>query len=160
MKKIIYRKLKIVSDAACRVKDAHIKGKDRKGESACGIILRNENDSILDEKGFYLGVMTNNQAEYSGLIKGMEMALEYCRNHQEFSTADIGVWMDSNDVIMQMKEEWKVKSHNLKPLHEKSKELEKRFAGNIEYFHHSRESYWGKKADRLANEVLDRRIKN
>lgn len=142
-------KIKIVSDAACRVKNAHVKGRDSRGESACGIIILNENNSVIKEDGIFLGVMTNQQAEYNGLIKALEMASEFCNT-------DVEVWMDVENVVKQMKGENAVKSANMKPLYEKVKDLEKLFR-KIEYFHHKRTEWWAQRADRLAKEELNKK---
>ncbi len=140
-------KMKIVSDAACSIPNAHIKGRESKGESACGIIFLDEKNSTIKEYPIYLGVMTNQQAEYNGLIKALELAPKFC-------STDIEVWMDSEFVIKQMNGEYAVKSPSIKPLHEKVKELAKRF-GKIRYFHHSENSPLGQRADRLAKNVLN-----
>ena len=146
-----YNKLKIVCDAACRVPNANIPGRSNRGKSACGIIFLDENDNIVKELGFYLGEMTVPQAEYNGLIKALNAATE-------FSRKDIEVWMDSEIVIKHLNGVYALKSENIKPLFDQVKALEKRFVGNIQYFHHPRIAKFAKHADKLANSELDKKL--
>lgn len=144
------KKLKIICDSACRIPDAHIKGRMNKGKSACGIVFLDEDDNIVHQKSFYLGEMTTPQAEYTGLIKALDSASQFCRNELE-------VWMDSEFIIRQMNGDYAIKSENMKPLFDKVKSLERRFS-IISYFHHPRTTKLAKQADKLANDELDKRI--
>lgn len=79
------------------------------GPSAYAVIVT-ENGKIIHEYSEYLGIRTNNYAEYRGLIAGLRKALELNAREVEFV-------MDSRLVIKQMTGEYKVKSENIKDLH-------------------------------------------
>lgn len=119
------------------------------GPSASGYVLFDETDKIVVENGLFLGVTTNNQAEYQALKIGMEDALQRGVKH-------LDVFMDSLLVINQMKGLFKVKNRDLLPIHLSIKELATRI-DQVTYTHVPREL--NKKADAMVNEVLDASIK-
>jgi ribonuclease HI len=104
-----------------------------------------QNDIIIAKDAKRIGNQTNNYAEYTGLIMGLEKALELAIN-------DIEIYGDSKLVIEQMKDSWAVKSDNIKPLHAKASALKVKF-NNIIFTHVRRE--FNKEADRLCNEVFE-----
>lgn len=91
------------------------------------------------------GHQTNNFAEYTGMIRGMELALEN-------NVTDLLVRLDSKLAIEQMSGHWKVKNANIKPLFEKAYNLKEKF-NTITFEHVPREK--NKRADQLANEAMD-----
>jgi ribonuclease H / adenosylcobalamin/alpha-ribazole phosphatase len=80
------------------------------GPSAYGALVRDEAGAVIDSEGRTLGVATNNFAEYSGLIAGLEMARAID------PAAAVEVRMDSKLVIEQSAGRWKVKHPDIKPL--------------------------------------------
>ena len=80
------------------------------GPSASGFVLLDEDDKIIEDKGVYLGVTTNNQAEYTALKLGLEEALR-----RQMVVVD--VFMDSLLVVNQMKGSFKVRNRDLWPIH-------------------------------------------
>ena len=94
-------KLTIYSDGGSRGNPGH---------SAYAIVVT-ENGRIIHENSEYLGINTNNYAEYRGLIAGIVKALELKADEVEFV-------MDSELVIKQMNGEYKVKSGNISGLHD------------------------------------------
>lgn len=119
------------------------------GPSASGYVLYDEAGKIVVENGLFLGVTTNNQAEYQALKIGMEDALQRGAKH-------LDVFMDSLLVINQMKGLFKVKNRDLLPIHLSIKELASRL-DQVTYTHVPRAL--NKKADAMVNEVLDASIK-
>lgn len=115
------------------------------GPSASGYVLLDMEDSILFKSGVYLGITTNNQAEYLALKYGLEAA-------QKMGAQEVDVYMDSLLVVNQMKGIFKVKNRDLWPIHEAIKELAKHFKKVI-YTHVPREL--NKLADAEVNETLD-----
>lgn len=115
------------------------------GPSASGFVILDMDDNVLYKAGVYLGVTTNNQAEYQSLKLGLEEA--YKRGAQE-----VYVHMDSLLVINQMKGIFKVKNRDLWPIHEAIKESAKRFK-KVTYTHVPREL--NKLADAEVNVTLD-----
>lgn len=119
------------------------------GPSASGYVLLDEADKIVVENGLFLGVTTNNQAEYQALKIGMEDALQRGAKH-------LDVFMDSLLVINQMKGLFKVKNRDLLPIHLSIKALAAQLE-QVTYTHVPRAL--NKKADAMVNEVLDASIK-
>ncbi|WP_432948890.1 bifunctional RNase H/acid phosphatase [Kribbella sp. CA-253562] len=88
------------------------------GPAAYGALVRDPvTGQVIAQAGVTIGVATNNVAEYSGLIAGLELAAEYAPN------ASIEVRMDSKLVIEQMAGRWKVKHPDMKPLAMKAQSL-------------------------------------
>jgi len=92
-----------------------------------------------------IGMQTNNYAEYSALIAGLQKA-------SELKLQELVVKADSELMIKQLRGEYKVKNANIKPLFMKVIELAKNFK-TITYTHVRREQ--NKRADQLANLALD-----
>ena len=115
------------------------------GPSASGYVVLDMEDNVLVDKGVYLGVTTNNQAEYTAL----KLGLEEC---QKMGVKEVQVYMDSLLVVNQMKGIFKIKNRDLFPIHENIKELAKKFE-KISYSHVPRE--FNKLADAAVNRALD-----
>ncbi|MEU1848775.1 bifunctional RNase H/acid phosphatase [Streptomyces sp. NPDC019990] len=99
----------------------------------------------LREAAEYIGVATNNVAEYRGLLAGLRAA------HALDEAATVHVRMDSKLVIEQMSGRWKIKHPDMKPL---AAEAARIFPpGRVTYEWIPRER--NKHADRLANEAMD-----
>ncbi|GAB2581712.1 bifunctional RNase H/acid phosphatase [Kribbella endophytica] len=88
------------------------------GPASYGALVRDPaTGEVIAQAGVTIGVATNNVAEYSGLIAGLELAAEYAPN------ASIEVRMDSKLVVEQMAGRWKVKHPDMKPLAIKAQSL-------------------------------------
>jgi ribonuclease HI len=88
---------------------------------------------------------TNNYAEYYGILRGMELALEN-------DITELEVYGDSSLVINQLNGLWKVKSPNIEPLYKTCLILKKKFIA-IRFNHVLRK--FNKRADEMANKALD-----
>lgn len=119
------------------------------GPSASGYALLDMDDNIIFKSGVYLGITTNNQAEYQALKYGLEEA-------QKLGAREVDVYLDSLLVVNQMKGIFKVKNRDLWPIHEAIKELAATFK-KVRYTHVPREL--NKLADAEVNEVLDAELK-
>ena len=115
------------------------------GPSASGFVVLDMEDNVLVDKGIYLGVTTNNQAEYTSL----KLALEECK---KMGVKEVQVYMDSLLVVNQMKGIFKVKNRDLWPLHDAIKQIAKGF-DKISFSHVPREL--NKLADAAVNRALD-----
>jgi ribonuclease HI/pterin-4a-carbinolamine dehydratase len=115
------------------------------GPSASGFVIYDMEDNILVDKGVYLGVTTNNQAEYTAL----KLALEECH---KLGAKEVQVYMDSLLVVNQMKGVFKVKNRDLWPIHDAIKQLAAGF-DKISFSHVPRE--FNKAADAAVNRALD-----
>lgn len=109
------------------------------------VVIDAATGQTLAEAAEYIGVATNNVAEYRGLVAGLRAA------HELDPTAAVHVRMDSKLVIEQMSGRWKIKHPDMKPL---AFEASKVFpAPQVTYEWIPREQ--NKHADRLANEAMD-----
>lgn len=115
------------------------------GPSASGFVIMDEEDNVLVDKGVYLGVTTNNQAEYTAL----RLALEECLR---LGVREVQVYLDSLLVVNQMKGAFKVKNRDLWPIHDAIKKLASKF-DEISFSHVPRE--FNKLADAAVNRALD-----
>lgn len=115
------------------------------GPSASGYVLLDMKDNIIFEGGVYLGVTTNNQAEY----KALKFALEEA---QKLQARVIHVYMDSLLVINQLTGKFKIRNRDLWPIHDAIKQLAKTFK-EVQYTHVPRE--YNKLADGMVNKTLD-----
>lgn len=116
--------------------------KGNPGDAGIGVIITAEDGSVLKEIGEYIGKTTNNVAEYSALVRGLEEAIKLGATSVELST-------DSELMARQLAGIYKVKSPNIKPLFEQAVSLLRSFS-NISMTHVVRE--YNKRADQLANE--------
>lgn len=116
------------------------------GPSASGFVVLDMSGKILHEEGIYLGITTNNQAEYQGLKLGLECVL------QEFGAREVHVYMDSLLVINQMKKIFKVRNRDLWPVHDAVEQMLPMFT-KVTFDHVPREL--NKLADAEVNKCLD-----
>jgi ribonuclease HI len=119
------------------------------GPSASGFVVLDMEDNVLVDKGVYLGITTNNQAEYTAL----KLALEECH---KMGVQKIEVYMDSLLVVNQMKGIFKIKNRDLWPIHDAIKTQVKSFK-HISFSHVPRE--FNKLADAAVNRALDDHLK-
>ncbi|PAZ13109.1 bifunctional RNase H/acid phosphatase, partial [Streptomyces sp. SA15] len=109
------------------------------------VVLDAATGQTLVEAAEYLGVATNNVAEYRGLLAGLRAA------HELDPSATVRVRMDSKLVVEQMTGRWKIKHPDMKPL---AAEAARVFPPDrVTYEWIPREQ--NKHADRLANEAMD-----
>lgn len=115
------------------------------GPSALGFVILDSEGKILHQDNKYLGITTNNQAEYHAVIAGMEWCLK--KNIRELK-----VFLDSMLVVNQLKGQFKVKNRDLWSLYESAKELSAKFR-RVTFTHVPREL--NKLADTEVNKALD-----
>jgi ribonuclease HI len=118
--------------------------KGNPGPGGAGAVLYKNGEEIWNESCFVGQKVTNNVAEYTGLIIGMKQAVN-------LGIKSLIVNGDSLLIIRQMKGEFKVSSENLQELYKTAKTLEKSF-NTISYNHVYRKG--NKRADALSNEGL------
>ncbi|MBV9689197.1 MAG: ribonuclease HI family protein [Ktedonobacteraceae bacterium] len=116
------------------------------GKAACACVLLNPEGRKIDDDAKYLGITTNNQAEYEGLILALNLALKYNCSH-------LTCFMDSQLVVMQVTGKYKIKDEGLRAKAQIVDSLLRRFAF-VEIKYVPREK--NKEADRLVNDILDR----
>jgi probable phosphoglycerate mutase len=127
---------------------AHCDGGSRgnPGPSGFGAVIEDGRGQVLARLSEFLGVQTNNFAEYSGLLAVLKWALEH--GHRK-----VKVVSDSELMVKQMKGQYKVASPGLRPLFEEAKALSRKLDG-FQMSHTLRGG--NKEADRLANAAMDK----
>ena len=134
-----YESLKMFSDGGSR---------GNPGPSASGYVLLTMDDKLIKGEGIYLGITTNNQAEYKSLKFGLEDA-------KRLGAKKVSVFMDSQLVIRQINGEYKIKNRDLIPIFRDIKDLAATFE-EISFTHVPRE--FNKLADAEVNKALDAEI--
>ena len=117
------------------------------GPAGYGAVVRDAaTGEVLAEVSDSLGRATNNVAEYSGLIAGLQAAARAARG------ADVEVRMDSKLVVEQMSGRWQIKHPAMRPLAAKARQAAAAL-GRVSYtwVPRSRNAH----ADRLANQAMD-----
>ncbi|MFE2627192.1 bifunctional RNase H/acid phosphatase [Streptomyces sp. NPDC059374] len=109
------------------------------------VVIDAATGQTLAERAEYLGVATNNVAEYRGLVAGLRAA------HELDPSATVHVRMDSKLVIEQMSGRWKIKHPDMKPLAFEAARVFPPAQVTYEWIPRER----NKHADRLANEAMD-----
>ncbi|MGA3093917.1 MAG: GNAT family N-acetyltransferase [Dehalococcoidales bacterium] len=133
---MIVKKLVIYTDGASR---------GNPGPAAIGVVIQDESGRATVTISQCLGEATNNQAEYRAIIAGLEKALELGATHVELRS-------DSELVVKQISNRYKVKNEALKPLFLRVEALRSRlFALTVSYIPREKNT----RADRLANQALD-----
>jgi probable phosphoglycerate mutase len=136
------------ADAPGRAFTAHCDGGSRgnPGPSGYGAVIEDANGRVVAELSEYLGIQTNNFAEYSGLLAVLRWAVEN-------KAKRLRVISDSELMVKQMQLLYKVKSPSLRPLFDEALRLTR----HIEHFEMRHTLRGGnKQADRLANEAMDK----
>src|SRR5436190_14088810 len=115
------------------------------GAAAYAYIISRDGEDDIEEAGC-LGHMTNNQAEYTALVRALEHAARLGTHHR------FVILIDSELLVKQMRCEYRVKDSDLRVLYDQARELSRRFAG-VTFNHIPRAE--NSETDRLCNEALD-----
>ncbi len=115
------------------------------GPAAYAFVIEAEDGTILDSRGEAIGVATNNVAEYSALIAGLERAVEA-------GVDELEVVSDSELLVKQMRGEYKVKNRALQDLFLDASRIARQIH-RVTYTAVRREH--NELADSLVNEALD-----
>lgn len=122
------------------------------GHSGYGLVIYDDNQKVLFQESKYLGIKTNNEAEYSGLIG----ALNWINNNQDsLKISQINFHADSQLMIRQMQKKYKVRAPNLIPIFNQAQDLINLISLPIIFKDIRRD--FNKLADQLANEAMDRK---
>ena len=114
------------------------------GRAGVGVIVYNQNRDVIKKVTEFIGITTNNVAEYMALIYALEEAL-YLR------AKELSCFLDSELLVKQLKGSYKVKDSKLKLLYYQVKHLES-FFKKINFNHIGRDG--NKEADKLAKEAV------
>jgi len=132
-------KLNIYSDGGAR---------GNPGPSAIAFIVVRENGKILKKCSKYVGIRTNNQAEYEALISALEFASEQ-------TTEEVICHIDSELVVKQLNGEYQVKNPKLRSLWFKVQGFRQNFS-KISFINVPRTDSHVQEVDRLVNKALNR----
>ena len=120
------------------------------GPAACAFVAADENGRIIHQQGHYLGVATNNQAEYQAVIE----SLKWLSTVDNKSTT-VNYYLDSQLVVSQLNGNYKIKNDILKKLNYQIKKLVIENKIKIEkIIYISREKNFS--ADSLVNQTLNK----
>lgn len=132
-------RMRVYSDGAAR---------GNPGPAGAGAVLVEPNGQVVDRIGKYLGIQTNNFAEYTGLLLGLRRA-------RELGAQEVEVYADSELMIRQLGGRYQVKSTSLRPLYEEALELLNGFS-RVKLVHVPREM--NSAADEMSNRAIDERL--
>jgi ribonuclease HI len=113
-----------------------------------GVLIEDEHGMRLRALHRWLGVMTNNQAEYHALIEGLKAV-------RPWNPDQLEILLDSKLIVEQVKGAYRVKDPILQPLHAEVKRLLSEMPA-YEIKHVGREENRG--ADALANKAIDEKV--
>jgi ribonuclease HI len=139
---VLKLRLKVYSDGASR---------GNPGISAIAFMIMAEDGRLLKRHSKYVGIRTNNQAEYEALISALESA-------SKLTDQEVTCCIDSQLVVKQLNGEYQVRNPTLKTLWLKVQELKQSFQ-RITFKSVPRADTHIRQVDRLANQALDR-VKN
>lgn len=132
-------RVRVYSDGAAR---------GNPGLSGAGAVLVAPSGHVVDRLGKFLGVQTNNYAEYMGLLIGLRRA-------KDLGAREVEVFADSELMIRQLGGRYQVKSPTLRPLYEEAIRLLKDFS-RVKLVHVPREM--NAAADEMSNRAIDERL--
>jgi ribonuclease HI len=131
--------LKLFSDGAAR---------GNPGPAGAGAVLMDAEGRVVARLGRFLGVQTNNYAEYMGLLLGLKHA-------RSLGVKELEVLADSELLIRQLQGRYQVKSPTLRPLYEEASALLEQIP-RVKLTHVPREK--NKAADEMSNRAIDERM--
>ena len=111
------------------------------------VVIDPATGSVISEIGVFVGIATNNVAEYQGMIAGLEAAFELAPG------ASVHVRMDSKLVVEQMTGRWKIKHPDMQVLARRAQTLMAGRHVSFEWIPRAENAL----ADAAANESMDRR---
>jgi ribonuclease HI len=112
------------------------------------VVLDEATGELLAEIGVYVGIASNNVAEYRGMIAGVTRALAIDPN------AELRVRLDSKLVVEQMSGRWKIKHPDMATLAAEARNLLTGRPVAFEWIPRAENA----RADRLANEAMDKKL--
>jgi ribonuclease HI len=120
------------------------------GPAAIGVVIEDDQGNRLRTFHRFIGVRTNNEAEYQALIDGLKAVAAWKPDRLE-------IYLDSKLVVEQVNGTYRVKKPELQPLYQQVKVLLGGFSDSPEIKHVERAGNKG--ADKLANMALDEQVK-
>ena len=122
------------------------------GISGYGLVIYEDKQKVLYQEGKFLGIKTNNEAEYSGIIAALEWVK---KNKTNYNITQLNFFADSQLMIRQFQGLYKVKAPTLLPLYAQAQQLLAQINLPTKFTDVRRE--FNKLADELANQAMDLR---
>ena len=123
------------------------------GISGYGLVIYDQHQQIIYQESKFLGIKTNNEAEYSGIIT----ALNWVHQHQTtYKFTKLNFFSDSQLLVRQFQGKYKVKSATLLPLFAQAQQLLIQI--NLPYTFTDIRRDSNQLADKLANQAMDLRL--
>ena len=119
------------------------------GPAAFAFLFVQQN-KIIFKNSLFIGITTNNKAEYIAIIKALKRA------EKNFKGL-LHLYSDSNLAIQQINNKWKVNYPHLLKLRSEVHHLSKKFE-KVEFFHIRRDNYYIQICDKMCNERIDAKI--
>ena len=132
--------VKLFSDGGCR---------GNPGPGAIGVLILDAANQELDQHAECIGSTTNNRAEYTALIKGLDLCARHTRGR-------VCCFIDSQLVVNQMNGTWRLKNDALRDLFHEVKRQEEVFQ-SVVYQYVERTNPYMRRCDRLLNEAFEGR---
>jgi ribonuclease HI len=117
------------------------------GPSAYAVVICSEDGKVLHEHARFIGVGTNNEAEYKAMVAGLEEV-------RRMGADDVEITSDSELMVKQVNGQYRMKAENLRPLLEQVRDLMSSFQ-TARMNHARREHPMIVRADALLNQELD-----
>lgn len=136
-----YRKIRVYSDGGAR---------GNPGPAAIGILICDEQGQMLREHCETIGATTNNVAEYTAVIVGLEMA-------RQLGAREVDYFVDSELVARQLNGQYRIKTPHLRHLCEHVKKLQGAF-DRVRISHVPRTHQKLRYVDKLVNRALDEQV--
>lgn len=118
------------------------------GPAACGIVVH-KGTEVLYEAAEYLGTLTNNEAEYTGVLR----ALEWLTRSSLSEEVSVEFYLDSKLVVEQLNKNWKIKDARMKQYADRCFSLIAELPITVSFTHVPRNE--NADADALVNQALD-----
>ena len=119
------------------------------GEAGIGAVIADARGRTIKELKYFLGMATNNVAEYRAVILALQKALD-------LGAGSVTLQLDSELVVRQLRGEYKVREAHLKLLHREALDI---FCQFSEYHIHHVPREENRRADQLANEAIEQKIR-
>ena len=137
-------KVRIFSDGGAR---------GNPGPAGIGYIIKNLSTKDEVRRNKYIGEATNNQAEYQAVIE----ALQWVKENIKESDLEIECFLDSELIVEQLNQRYKIKNEGLKPLFWQVRDLILQLGGKVQFKYISRDK--NHEADKLVNLAIDKEVK-
>lgn len=131
-----YKKVKLYTDGGAE---------GNPGPAGIGVVIYNEENNIILKESEFIGIQTNNQAEYCALIWGLILA-------KDLGVEEVECYSDSELMIKQVQGEYKIKNINIRPLAVIVKKILPKFFKKASFFNIPRGQ--NKEADKLVQKAI------